>query len=289
MAKSFAPRVSKRERKTLDMSDLLNRDLLSMSNDQLLHGAKLTEIKLQNVNVKEQVRTKFNDASLKELAINIKENGLIQPLVLHKKDGKYTLICGERRFRAMSLIEMNEAPCFVLEGKTDKELMAIQFSENSSREELHYIDRADGIYNYQKATGASERKIQASLGISKSEVHRSLMIAKLPEDVKEAAKKFDIEKYVLVEFDALEKGAFKNKIQAQILEGKIKKRLELKRAIQAGGVISAGKKRSVAVLPKGMTANALLKMMNSRVDNLDDETKQVFQKFIKETKQMADL
>ncbi len=289
MAKSFAPRVSKRQRKTIDMTEKLNRDLLSMSNDQLLKGAKLTEIKLSNVNVKEQVRTKFNDSSLKELAANIKENGLIQPLVLHKKDGKYTLLCGERRFRAMSLIKMEEAPCFVLEGKSERELMAIQFSENSSREALHYIDKADGIANYQNATGASERKIQSALGISKSEVHRSLMIAKLPSKIKEAAKQFDIEKYVLVEYDALEKGAFRNKIEKQILAGEIKKRAELKRAIKAGGVVQAGKKRKAAALPKGMTANALLKMMNERMSDLDPDSQQVFKQLLKETKQMADL
>ena len=84
--------------------------------------------------------------------------------------------------------------------------MAIQFSENSSREALHYIDKADGILNYQKATAASERKITAALGISKSEIHRSLLIARLPEKIKEAAKRFNVEKYVLLEFDALVSG-----------------------------------------------------------------------------------
>ncbi|MCK5883211.1 MAG: ParB/RepB/Spo0J family partition protein [Bacteriovoracaceae bacterium] len=289
MAKSFAPRVSKKQRKTIDMTDKLNRDLLSMSNDQLLKGATLSEVKLKNVNVKEQVRTKFNDASLKELAKNIQENGLIQPIVLHKNKGKYNLICGERRFRAMSLNQMECAPCFVLEGKTEKELMAIQFSENSSREELHYIDKADGIYNYQKATKASERKIQVALGISKSEVHRSLMIAKLPAIIKEAAKQFDIEKYVLVEFDALENGAFRKKIEKQILAGEIKKRAELKRAVKNGGVIQTGKQKKSAALPTGMTANALLKMMNSRVGDLDEDTQKIFKKLVKDTKQMADL
>ena len=114
MVKDFAPRIAKKERSTLDMSSKLNRDFLSMEHDQLLKGATLSEIKLANVRVKDQVRTKFNDASLKELAKNIEINGLIQPLVLHKKDGAYTLICGERRYRAMSLLQMEAAPCFVL-------------------------------------------------------------------------------------------------------------------------------------------------------------------------------
>lgn len=287
MAKDFAPRISKKERNTLDMSGKLNRDLLAMENDQLLKGAVLTEIKLANVRVKEQVRTKFNDSSLKELAKNIEINGLIQPLVLHKKDGSYTLICGERRYRAMTLLAKETAPCFVLEGKTEQELMAIQFSENSSREALHYIDRADGIHNYQEATGASERKIQAALGISKSEVHRSLMIAKLPTSIKEAAKSFDIEKYVLVEYDVLPVGSFKKKIENQILAGEIRKRIDLKRAIKNGGVLVPGKKK--AAVPKGLTANVLLKVMKDRADTLDPESRALFQQLLKETKDIVDF
>ena len=114
MAKTFAPRVSKNERRTIDLSDKLGRDVFKISDDKLLRDAKLDEIELKTIRVKEQVRTKFNDSSIKELADNIKANGLIQPLVLHKNDsGGYTLICGERRYRAMSSIKMKEAPCFV--------------------------------------------------------------------------------------------------------------------------------------------------------------------------------
>ena len=54
----------------------------------------------------------------KELSANIKMNGLIQPLVLHKSKKGYTLICGERRYRAMSLINMKKCPCFVLDSKS---------------------------------------------------------------------------------------------------------------------------------------------------------------------------
>lgn len=290
MAKSFAPRVSKRQRKTIDMSDKLNRDLLSMKSGELLKGAKLSEIKLKNVHVKDQVRTKFNDSSLKELAKNIQENGLIQPIVLHKSEGKYTLLCGERRYRAMTLIEMEEAPCFVLENKSEKELMAIQFSENSSREELHYVDKADGIYNYQKATGTSQRKIQAALGISKSEVHRSLLIGKMPKKIKEAAKIHDTEKYVLVEFDALEKSPMKKKLEAKILNGEITKRSQLKKAIKDGGIttIKAKAKKSPS-LPTGMTANALLKVMSSQMSSLDPESQKMMKALLKETKEIAKM
>ncbi len=231
MAKEFSARVSKRERKVTDITSGIDEKILRANDQKLLRGAQLANIALDQIVVRDQVRTKFNDDSLKELGENIKVNGLIQPLVIHREGNKFILICGERRFRAMTLIEMKEAPCFILENKTKEELMAIQFSENQAREDLHYIDQADSIFGYQKLTGTSERKITAALGISKSEVHRCLMIAKIPKDIKEAAKHFNIEKYVLLEWDELPKNEFKDEIKNRILSGDITKRLHLKRIV----------------------------------------------------------
>jgi len=244
MAKEFSARVKKRERTLIDITSGIDEKILRANDQKLLRGAQLATIALDTIVVREQVRTKFNDESLRELGENIKVNGLIQPLVLHREGNKFVLICGERRFRAMTLIEMKEAPCFILENKTKEELMAIQFSENQAREELHYIDQADSIYGYQKLTGSSERKITAALGISKSEVHRCLMIAKLPKDIKEAAKQFNTEKYVLLEWDELPKNEFKDEIKGRILGGEITKRMQLKRIISQFKIEKPKKKKA---------------------------------------------
>ena len=66
MAKNFAPRVSKKERKTVSLADRLDHDIFKISDDKLLKGAKLEEVSLKNINVKEQVSTKFDDKSLKD-------------------------------------------------------------------------------------------------------------------------------------------------------------------------------------------------------------------------------
>ena len=234
MTKKFAPRTSKRQRKKINTYDLLgDRDIFRRSDEKLLEGALIEKLKLSEIKVKEQVRTQFNDHSLRELAANIKLNGLIQPLVVHRNQkGKLTLICGERRYRAMThIVQMTEAPCFILENKNKEELMAIQFSENSSREELHYVDKADGIFNYQKTTGGSERKICQALGISKSEVHRGLLIAKLPHKLKEAAKSFNIEKYVLLEIESMESKKTRKNLEKLICAGELTKRSQLKKAL----------------------------------------------------------
>ncbi len=293
MVKEFAPRKSKKLRKTIDLSERLSIDLFKTSDKRLLEGARLAEVLLKDIAIKEQVRTKFNDASIKELAANIQSNGLIQPLVLHRTGPKYTLICGERRFRAMSTLKgMKSAPCFVLEKKTDEELMAIQFSENSAREALHYIDKADGIYNYQKATKASERKVTEALGISKSEVHRSLIIGKMPKKLREAAKTHDIEKYVLLEWDVIEDKALKKEVLTKILAGELIKRSHLKGLLKSGIVVGAKKKAAKKTKKStNVSANAFLKAMNSTSKNmkLDLKTRKMLKTLLEETKEVVDL
>lgn len=260
MAKEFSARVSKRERKVTDITAGIDEKILKANDQKLLRGAQLANIALDSIVVREQVRTKFNDESLRELGENIKVNGLIQPLVIHREGNKFVLICGERRFRAMTLINMKEAPCFILENKTKEELMAIQFSENQAREDLHYIDQADSIYGYQKLTGTSERKITAALGISKSEVHRCLMIAKLPKDIKEAAKNFNIEKYVLLEWDELPKNEFKDEIKGKILAGDITKRVQLSKIISQLKIEKPKRKKS-----EDASVEKLMKVLKTQI------------------------
>lgn len=292
MAKKFAARVSKKNRDKRDIAAHLDDSIFRLNDEKLLKGAQLDNIKLDKITVKKQVRTKFNDDSIAELASNIKENGLIQPLVIHRDGSRYVLICGERRFRAMSTIEdMKEAPCFILEDKTPEELMAIQFSENSAREQLHYIDQADSIFGYKKLTGASERKIQAALGISKSEVHRCILIAKLPKTLKEAAKIHNTEKYVLLEWGALEKGKVRDELRKKIVAGTITKRLQLKRAITASGGVVKTKTRAKST-PKAASASASLfmKAMKEKSKNMDlskDEMAMI-KKLMSETKDLLE-
>ena len=181
----------------------------------------------------------------------------------------------------MNLIKMEEAPCFVLENKTPEELMAIQFSENSSRENLHYIDKADGIFNYKVATDASERKICQDLGISKTEVHRSLIVAQLPRELKEAAKMYDIEKYVLLEWAELMDGDSKQIIQSKILQGQIIKRSQLKTQLaKSPGMPKAT--RSVAgyrTKEVNLSAQDLAKMLHSG-KALDGATRDILKQIL---------
>ena len=83
MAKEFSARVSKRERKTTDITTGIDEKILRTNDQKLLRGAQLANIALSTIIVRDQVRTKFNDESLRELGENIKVNGLI--LSLHTR------------------------------------------------------------------------------------------------------------------------------------------------------------------------------------------------------------
>lgn len=296
MAKSFAPRTKKKNRNYRDIPMSLDERILEMNDNKLLKGAQLEVVRLDQIEVRAQVRTKFNDESLAELAENIQENGLIQPLVINRDGARYVLICGERRYRAMSSINMIEAPCFVLKDKTPQELMAIQFSENSSREDLHYIDKANSISDYKQVTGASERKIVAALGISKTEVHRSLLIAKLPVAIKEAAKAFNTEKYVLLEWGAIEDKELKKELKQAIISGHIVKRSQLSKAIRGQESIALKSKTKKNSLPKGnslkkkkhVTTSLFVQALKQKSKELDPEMQKMLAQLVKETKEMVE-
>lgn len=294
MSKNFTKRVSKIDRNKKDLVGSLDlSSKLRNLEDTLLRGAQLETVKLANIVVRSQVRTKFNDDSIAELAENIKLNGLIQPLVIHEEGLKFVLICGERRFRAMTSIEdMLEAPCFVLRNKTNEELMAIQFSENSAREDLHYIDQADSIFNYKKMTGASERKMVAALGVSKSEIHRCLLIGKLPKSVKEAAKKFDIEKYVLLEWDAQTSGNTREKLRRMMSKGELKKRSELKKLLAGEKLTKSTVKQAAksASKKKQLSASLFIKALKekSKDMDMDEATMKMLKKLVRETRDVIE-
>ena len=113
----------------------------------------------------------------------------------------------------------------------------------------------------------------------------------MPRNLKEAAKKYDIEKYVLLEWDAMSKSASKTDVEKKILEGAITKRSELARIISNGGLIKAGSKElAKSALPKGVTANAFLKAMTSKTKDLklDKKTQELLRTLVEETKEMMD-
>ena len=105
------------------------------------------ELDLKLIDRKPQVRQKFDEAKLQELAEDIKEQGLLQPILLKKMaDGRYLLVAGERRYRAVILAGMDKIPYrLVPDDIDDFAIRRMQVSENEQREEITAFERAQGV------------------------------------------------------------------------------------------------------------------------------------------------
>ena len=143
---------------------------------------KITEIE-PNL---EQARKKFDQEALEELAESIKEYGLIQPIVVVKKEGYYMIVAGERRWRASKLAGLDEIPAIIREN--DDKNTQISLIENLQREDLTPYEKAIGIKNLMNAYNLNQEQVAKQLGKSRSTNTNSLRILNLEPRVLEMAK-----------------------------------------------------------------------------------------------------
>ena len=129
----------------------------------ILKNLKIIEVEPN----REQPRKNFNQEALEELAESIKEYGLIQPIVVTKKDGYYSIIAGERRWRASKIAGLTEIPAIIREDDERKN-NEIALIENMQREDLNPYEKALGIKNLMKTYGFTQEEIAKKLGKSRS-------------------------------------------------------------------------------------------------------------------------
>ena len=144
---------------------------------------KITEIE-PNL---EQARKKFDQEALEELAESIKEYGLIQPIVVTKKDGYYGIVAGERRWRASKIAGLTEIPAIIRE---DDERINSEISliENMQREDLNPYEKALGVRTLIDNYGLSQEEVAKKLGKGRSTIANIVRILNLEPRVLEMAK-----------------------------------------------------------------------------------------------------
>ena len=130
-----------------------------------------------------QPRKNFNQDLLNELSESIKEQGIIQPILVRKKSvDKYEIIAGERRWRAAQLAKVHEVPVIVLD-VDDKKSLEFAILENIQRTDLNGIEEALGYDNLVKQYGYSQETLSKILGKSRSHIANTLRLANLPEEI----------------------------------------------------------------------------------------------------------
>ena len=154
-----------------------------MQENDVLKNLKITEVEPN----REQPRKIFDQEALEELADSIKEYGLIQPIVVSKKDGYYSIIAGERRWRASKIAGLKEIPAIIREDD-EKINSEISLIENMQREDLNPYEKALGIRNLIDNYGLSQEIVAKKLGKSRSTVANWVRVLNLEPRVLEMVK-----------------------------------------------------------------------------------------------------
>jgi ParB family transcriptional regulator, chromosome partitioning protein len=142
---------------------------------------------------KYQPRHTVNQASLEELASSIRNQGLLQPIIVrHKADKEYEIIAGERRWRAAQLAGLTEVP-IILRDLKDKDALAISLVENIQREDLNAIDEAEALDRLSKEFSMTHQEVANVVGKSRTTVTNLLRLLELQPLVRELVAKEEIE------------------------------------------------------------------------------------------------
>ena len=131
-----------------------------------------------------QPRKKFDQASLEELADSIRQNGVLQPLLLRKKGKGYEIVAGERRYQAAKLAGLDEVPV-VIRDVSDEEVFQLALIENLQRSDLTPIEEAQGYRQLIEQNGFTQEQLGKVLSKSRSAITNTLRLLDLPDEVQD--------------------------------------------------------------------------------------------------------
>ena len=133
---------------------------------------------------REQPRRSFDEEALKELAASIRAVGVLQPIIVSPSGERYTIIAGERRYRASRLAELSEIPAIVRDWDEQTRLEAALI-ENLQRDDLNPVEEAMGVRRLMDEAGLTQEKVAERLGKSRPAVANLLRLLTLPESVRQ--------------------------------------------------------------------------------------------------------
>lgn len=155
---------------------------------------KLSEKKYRMISLEQiapnpmQPRHKFDEESLNQLAQSLKENGMIQPLVVRVNGQKFTIIAGERRFRAARLAGINEIPVVLYDDVDDTRMLELALVENLQREDLNPIETAEAYRRLIDDCSLTQNQLAEKIGKSRSAITNTLRLNGLPNEIKQMVR-----------------------------------------------------------------------------------------------------
>ncbi len=142
-------------------------------------GSRLLPIERIEPN-KAQPRKSFDKAALEELASSIKEQGVLQPILVHKSGAGYEIVAGERRWRAAALAGLSHVPV-VIKDISEADVLKIALIENIQREDLDPLEEAQAYAGLIREFELTQEQVAKSVGKNRATVANSLRLLKLPE------------------------------------------------------------------------------------------------------------
>ena len=130
-----------------------------------------------------QPRTHFDEASLEGLAESIRSHGIVQPLIVRRRDGGYELVAGERRWRAAKIAGLARVPVIVKE-VPDESLLEIALIENIQREDLNPIEEAHAYRRLADEYHLTQEQIADAVGKDRSSIANYVRLLRLPQEVR---------------------------------------------------------------------------------------------------------
>lgn len=131
-----------------------------------------------------QPRKSFKESELDTLAASIREQGILQPLVVRERDDGYELIIGERRWRAAQIAGLDEAPVVVLDA-TDRAVLEMALVENVQRADLNPMELAHAYDELVRHEGMTQEEVGRRVGLDRSSVANHLRLLELPPEVQQ--------------------------------------------------------------------------------------------------------
>ena len=142
-----------------------------------------------------QPREVFDEKALKELAVSIKEHGVIQPIIVRKVNNKYEIIAGERRYKASALAGITKIPA-IIRDLDDKESSKIALLENLQRRNLNPIEEARTYKKILELDEMTQEELAKTMGKSQSSVANKIRLLSLTDTVQDALLKEEINKII---------------------------------------------------------------------------------------------
>lgn len=168
----------------------LGRGLESLFNENATDTDGAVKLNINDIEPnRDQPRKDFDETALSELADSIAQHGLIQPIVVKPTtQGRYSIIAGERRWRACRMAGLNEVPV-IIKDADEQTLMEIALIENLQREDLNAVEEALGYRSLIDSFGLTQDEVAKKMGKSRSAVTNALRLLALNENELEALRR----------------------------------------------------------------------------------------------------